>query len=204
MSWEKYTQLLKEELESRLGGIVSLKDKSINGDIDKVLADFCAEYTEDQWRTILEGKYEALFDGALPAYSRIANALEFFSERKDCSAMIELVSDSIVETMIDYKTIRWYHLKKNDVYIKVSAYLNLVMHDKVLGYEIEVVKKEMVPERHDHIAVMLFVDNNGYVLVQDQMTGTESECIKWMNSKKETIRNSDDQYVLKLIKRRNH
>lgn len=204
MNWEKYTQLLKEELESRLGSIVSLKDKSTNGDIDKVLADFYTEYTEDQWRAILEGKYEALFDGALPAYSRIANALEFFSRRKDCGTMIELVSDSTVETMIDHITIRWYHLKKNDVYIKVSAYLNTVMHDKVLGYEIEVVKKEMVPDRHDHSAVMLFVDNSGYVLVQDQMTGTESECIRWMDSKKETCRNSDDQYVLKLIKRRNY
>ena len=204
MNWEKYTQLLKEELESRLGGIVSLKDKSTNGDIDKVLADFCTEYTEDQWRTILEGKYKALFDGALPAYSRIANALEFFSRRKDCSTMIELESDSIVETRIDHKAIRWYHLKKNDVYIMVSTYLSPVMHDKVLGYEIEVVEKNMVPELHDHCAVLLRVDPNGYVHVADQTTGTEPECIKWMDNKKEMMRESALQFELKLIKRWNY
>ena len=118
--------------------------------------------------------------------------------------MIELESDSIVETRIDHKAIRWYHLKKNDVYIMVSTYLSPVMHDKVLGYEIEVVEKNMVPELHDHCAVLLRVDPNGYVHVADQTTGTEPECIKWMDNKKEMMRESALQFELKLIKRWNY
>lgn len=203
MNWEKHVELIKAELESKLGGIVSLKDKDAKGGIDKVLACFCLEFTEEQWRTILDGKYEVLFDGDLPPYSRIVGSLEFFSRRKDMQKEITLESDTVVETRIDHKIIKWYHLKKNDVYIKVTIFTNPIQR-KVYSYEIEVAKKEMVPEKHDHSAVMLFVDNSGYVFIQDQMTGTESECIRWMNSKKETCRNSDDQYVLKLIKRRNY
>lgn len=203
MNWEKHVELIKAELESKLGGVVSLKDKDAKGGIDKVLACFCLDFTEEQWRTILDGKYEVLFDGDLPPYSRIAGSLEFFSRRKDMQKEIVLESDTVVETRIDHKIIKWYHLKKNDVYIKVTTFINPVQR-KVYSYEIEVVKKEMVPERHDHSAVMLFVDNSGYVFIQDQMTGTESECIRWMNSKKEACRNSDDQYVLKLIKRWNY
>lgn len=200
MNWEKHVELIKAELESKLGGIVSLKDKDAKGGIDKVLACFCLDFTEEQWRTILDGKYEVLFDGDLPPYSRIVGSLEFL---KDMQKGIVLESDTVVETGIDHKIIKWYHLKKNDVYIKVTTFTNPVQR-KVYGYEIEVVKKEMVPERHDHSAVMLFVDNSGYVFIQDQTTGTESECIRWMNSKKEACRNSDDQYVLKLIKRWNY
>ena len=54
----------------------------------------------------------------------------------------------------------------------------------------------------DHVAVLLHVDADGFVVIKKQMVGTQSECIKWMNGNKEMIRNAVWQYEQKLIKRR--
>ena len=144
------------------------------GQVERLLVPHVKEFTEEQWKVILDRKYSNLFQLGTPHYS-------WRDER-------ELLIEELIEDLKPCATwdSTWYRVRKYSVKTPTGVILEIEIEDPIswsgssrTRYDIRIAE-EFIPVP-THRAAIIAVGSDTKAYITDQFAGTEDECENWVS-----------------------
>lgn len=190
----EYKDYQKErELLQKCFPNINIQELSSHGEIEMEICKHLKELSEEQWKVILDRKFDNLFQDGIPHISWNTDRSYIFRE-------IERLYEPLASEVYDET---WYQVTERYYEVLPKFYLKLKYKNSrsLSGSSHRYIYVVSEVPAYTHSAAIICLDKDGTFHILDQMTGTEEACKSFIVRKCAEYKNSSKYITFELVER---